>query len=46
MRGMGFEPDFSTYSPHNCYGNAPAGCIVYWPQGIAQPQRIEAQRNK
>src|SRR5690606_30026291 len=30
MRDHGFEPDLSSYSPHNCYGDAPAGCIVYW----------------
>lgn len=30
MREMGFEPDFSSYNPHNCYGDAPAACIIYW----------------
>jgi hypothetical protein len=41
MRDMGFKPDLFSYSPYNCYGDAPAGCIVYWPQGIAQPQQIK-----
>jgi hypothetical protein len=43
MRDLGFDPDFSSYNPNNCYGDAPAGCIVYWPQGIAQPQPVKAQ---
>jgi len=44
MHDLGFKPDFSSYSPHNCYGDAPAGCIVYWPRGMAEPQLVQPQR--
>jgi hypothetical protein len=40
MRELGFEPDLSSYNTYNCYGDAPAGCIVYWPQGIPQSKPI------
>ncbi len=43
MREMGFSPDFSSYSAGNCYGDAPAACIVYWPQGLAKPQVVKPQ---
>ncbi len=43
MRDLGFEPDFSSYSSYNCYGNAPAGCIIYWPQGMVRPQPVKAK---
>lgn len=43
MRDMGFEPNLSSYNSYNCYGNAPAGCIVYWPQGMAKPQSVKAK---
>jgi hypothetical protein len=30
MQSLGFEFDDSSYRPDNCYGDAPAGCIVQW----------------
>lgn len=43
MRNIGFNPDFSSYNAHNCYGDAPAACIVYWRQGVAKPVPVKPQ---
>jgi hypothetical protein len=40
MRHIGFELDISSYRPDNCYGDAPAGCIVQWPNGVSNPKTI------
>ncbi len=40
MRQLGFESDTSSYRPDNCYGDAPAGCIVQWPNGVSNPKTI------
>ncbi len=40
MRQLGFELDVSSYRPDNCYGDAPAGCIVQWPNGVSNPKTI------
>jgi hypothetical protein len=40
MRQLGFELDTSSYRPDNCYGDAPAGCIVQWPNGVSNPKTI------
>jgi hypothetical protein len=42
MRKLGFELDVSSYRPDNCYGDAPAGCIVQWPNGISNPRTVTA----
>ena len=38
MRKLGFELDVSSYRPDNCYGDAPAGCIVQWPYVSTDPK--------
>jgi hypothetical protein len=40
MRQLGFELDVSSYRPDNCYGDAPAGCIVQWPNDVSNPKTI------
>ena len=38
MRQLGFELDISSYRSDNCYGDAPAGCVVQWPNGVSKPK--------
>jgi hypothetical protein len=40
MRRLGFELNVSSYRSDNCYGDAPAGCIVQWPNGVSNPKTI------
>jgi hypothetical protein len=40
MRKLGFELDVSSYRPDNCYGDAPAGCIAQWPNGVSNPRTV------
>lgn len=40
LRQLGFELNISSYRPDNCYGDAPAGCIVQWPNGVSNPKTV------
>lgn len=40
MRQLGFELDIGSYRPDNCYGDAPAGCIVQWANGVSNPKTV------
>lgn len=43
MRQLGFELDIASYRSDNCYGDAPAGCIVQWPNGVSNPKTVTPQ---